>query len=183
MIRYENEFQNLLGLPYSEDNPPGDTMRLRKPNQECFNCLATSHKIQDCPIKQDQERIDMHRKNYASQSQAAQEQQQLFSSRYTNDATDQKPNRGFEPGKISDELRQALGINKNQLPPFIYVMRELGYPPGWLIDAEVKQSGLSVLDGEKQDGDDDLENGEIQETDNAPKTVNSRKIKIPYEAF
>jgi zinc finger CCHC domain-containing protein 8 len=147
----------LLGLPHTEDKPPGDTMRLRKPNQECFNCLATSHKIQDCPIKQDQERIDMHRKNYTSQSLAAHEQHQLFSNRYTNDSGENKTNRGFQAGKISESLREALGLKKNQLPQFIYVMRELGYPTGWFVEAEVKRSGLSVLDG----GAYDLENGKL----------------------
>lgn len=116
-------------------------MRLQRPQQECFNCLSTAHKITECPIKMDHERIEMHRKNYATQQAAAQEQMQLFSSRYTND---DKPNRGFTPGRISESLKHALGLNPKQLPPYVYIMRELGYPPGWLVEAKVKKSGLSV---------------------------------------
>lgn len=134
-------------------------MRLKKPGNECFNCLSTSHKIQDCPIELDKERIEMHRKNFASQSMAAQEQAQLFANRYTSD---DKLHRGFIPGQISDNLRDALGISKKQIPPYIYLMRELGYPPGWLAEAQVKQSGITVVGGEPLKKEN--ENGEVQES-------------------
>jgi zinc finger CCHC domain-containing protein 8 len=143
--RYENEYQNLLGLPKTEDDP-SDTMKLKKPSQECFNCLATNHKITECPIKQDQERIQLNRKNFASQSLASNEQAALFSNRYTAEDKN-KLNRGFTPGKISDDLREALGLNKKQLPPYIYIMRELGYPIAWLKEAVVRKSGINVIDG------------------------------------
>lgn len=54
------------------------------------------------------------------------------------------------PGKCSKQLREALGIMENQLPPYIYKMRDLGYPIGWLIEAQVKEVKLSVMDGELQ---------------------------------
>lgn len=47
----------------------------------------------------------------------------------------------------SKELSDALGIVANTLPPFIYRMRELGYPPGWLKEAEMENSGLMLYDG------------------------------------
>ncbi len=54
----------------------------------------------------------------------------------------------FLTGKISNELREALGLKNNQLPPFIYVMRKYGYPIGWLLEAKVKQTtNLAVHDG------------------------------------
>jgi hypothetical protein len=118
-------------------------MRLQRPQHECFNCLSTAHRITECPIRMDHERIEMHRKNYATQQAAAHEQMQLFSNRYTNDLND-KINRGFMPGRISDNLKLALGLGPRQLPPYVYIMRELGYPPGWLVEAKVKKSGLSV---------------------------------------
>ena len=55
------------------------------------------------------------------------------------------------PGKISDQLREALGINENQLPPFIYIMRKYGYPKGWLIEAQVKKSNLAMDNGDEHD--------------------------------
>lgn len=47
----------------------------------------------------------------------------------------------------SQELLDALGITANTLPPFIYRMRELGYPHGWLKEAEMENSGLMLYDG------------------------------------
>ena len=46
----------------------------------------------------------------------------------------------------SDELRRALNLKKNQLPQYIYQMRTLGYPPGYLADAQVCTSGISMFD-------------------------------------
>jgi zinc finger CCHC domain-containing protein 8 len=46
---------------------------------------------------------------------------------------------------FSDNLRAALGIAHNQLPPYIYQMRHLGYPPGHLEDARQQTSGLSMF--------------------------------------
>lgn len=47
----------------------------------------------------------------------------------------------------SQELLDALGVSANKVPPFIYRMRELGYPPGWLKEAEEENSGLQLYDG------------------------------------
>lgn len=41
----------------------------------------------------------------------------------------------------------ALGVEMNALPPHIYRMRRLGYPPGWLKEAEMENSGLMLYDG------------------------------------
>jgi len=46
----------------------------------------------------------------------------------------------------SDDLREAMGINHQQLPPYIYKMRAIGYPPGWLEEAKVQSSGLAMFD-------------------------------------
>lgn len=54
----------------------------------------------------------------------------------------------FKAGSISDELRQALGLRASQLPPYIYRMRMLGYPPGHLQDAIKETSGLAVFDAD-----------------------------------
>ncbi|EDV21725.1 uncharacterized protein TRIADDRAFT_59740 [Trichoplax adhaerens] len=34
----------------------------------------------------------------------------------------------MDPASVSDELREALGIEQNEIPPYLYRMRELGYP-------------------------------------------------------
>lgn len=42
----------------------------------------------------------------------------------------------FTPGQLSEEAIEALGINNDEYPHWIYKMRELGafagYPPAWL---------------------------------------------------
>ena len=48
---------------------------------------------------------------------------------------------------FSEELQDALGVTDKSLPPFIYRMRQLGYPPGWLKEAELENSGLALYDG------------------------------------
>ena len=137
----------MLGLPFTEDHTLADSLRVKRPRQECFNCLATTHSMRDCPIRQNEERIAIHRDIFNSQSTQSSEQMNLFSNRYTNDL-DSKTNRGFMPGKISEELKQALGIKPNQIPPFFYIMRELGYPIGWLLEAQVSKTKLAVLNGD-----------------------------------
>ena len=52
----------------------------------------------------------------------------------------------LEPGKISAELRKALGLQKNETPHFVYLMRRLGYPPGWLEEAKFVHSNLDMFD-------------------------------------
>lgn len=143
---YKNEYQNLLGLPFTEDHALAESLRIKRPRQECFNCLSTMHSVRDCPVRQNDERIAIHREFFQSQSTQSNEQMNLMSNRYTNDL-DSNMHRGYVPGKISNELRQALGLRTNQLPPFAYLMRELGYPLGWLIEARVNKSKLAVHNG------------------------------------
>lgn len=50
------------------------------------------------------------------------------------------------PGKISEKLRKALGLHKSDIPPYIYRMRLLGYPPGWIKEAEEEASNLCMFD-------------------------------------
>jgi len=106
----------LLGLPFTESSA---SIRIKKPRQECFNCLSTNHGVRECPVRIDQDRIEFHKRIFTTQSQQAQDQAQLFSNRYTSEL-DSKANRGFVPGKISDQLKEALGCKPNQLPPYDY---------------------------------------------------------------
>jgi hypothetical protein len=155
---YQNEFQNMVGLPFSENH----SLRIRKPRQECFNCLSTAHRMSDCPVKVDRERCEIHRNFFNTQSMYASEQSQLYSNRYTSDI-ESNSYRGFTPGKVSDQLREALGIKANQLPPYIYMMRRLGYPIGWLIEAQVKDTKLSVVDDHDKNGEAAENGAEIKE--------------------
>jgi zinc finger CCHC domain-containing protein 8 len=164
-------------LPFTEDHALAETLRIKRPRQECFNCLSTNHRVSECPVKVDQERIEIHRKLYNSQAQQAQEQAQLFSNRYTSDTSDSKSNRGFTPGKFSEQLREALGIKENQLPPFIYLMRKLGYPKGWLIEAQIKSTKLAVHDDsiDTKKKYESIEDQDIVEVDDESKSKQKEK--------
>ncbi|KAK9795487.1 hypothetical protein WJX73_004400, partial [Symbiochloris irregularis] len=50
----------------------------------------------------------------------------------TPQSADQLEFQGLEPGKLSSELRTALGLGPLDPPPWIHRMRQLGYPPGYV---------------------------------------------------
>lgn len=58
----------------------------------------------------------------------------------------------IRPGKISSELRRALNIAENDLPIWIYRMRALGYPPGWLNKAIVDTDDIFDTDSAFSEG-------------------------------
>lgn len=68
-----------------------------------------------------------------------------MSSRYYEASTKEDD---IKPGKISAELRAALNIAENDLPVWIYRMRALGYPPGWLNKAIVDTNDIFDTDSQ-----------------------------------
>lgn len=66
-----------------------------------------------------------------------------MSSRYYDSCNSEH---GIKPGRISNELREALNIPENDIPIWIYRMRALGYPPGWLKKAIVDTSDIFDTD-------------------------------------
>jgi hypothetical protein len=51
------------------------------------------------------------------------------------------PYRQFKPGVLSPKLREALGLEEGQYPPYYERMLKFGYPPGYL----ARGSFVSVL--------------------------------------
>ncbi|XP_042904865.1 zinc finger CCHC domain-containing protein 8 isoform X1 [Parasteatoda tepidariorum] len=96
----------------------------------CFNCLGNHH-MKDCQEKIDRQRVNANKKDLMLSTS---------SSRYH---IEEKRN-AILPGCPSANLRDALSLRDNQLPPYIYAMRVIGYPPGWMIEAEHETSGLSL---------------------------------------
>ncbi|OXB84922.1 UNVERIFIED_CONTAM: hypothetical protein H355_016044 [Colinus virginianus] len=74
---------------------------------------------------------------------------QNFQQRYHAEEVEERFGK-FKPGVISGELQDALGVTAKSLPPFIYRMRQLGYPPGWLKEAEMEHSGLALYDDDNE---------------------------------
>lgn len=108
-----------------------------KPGKNCcWNCGGSGHSLRQCPSPYDAKQINKNRASFNSRSEFK---------RYHVDIKDESFNH-LKPGVISDKLREALGVRNDQLPMFIYRMRSLGYPPGWLLEAKVDHSGIEMFD-------------------------------------
>ncbi|XP_014211070.1 zinc finger CCHC domain-containing protein 8 homolog [Copidosoma floridanum] len=121
------------------------------PKMTCFNCLG-NHSMRDCPKPRNYNEITKNRKDYYNVRRVP------SNARYHTDE-DQKFGH-FVPGQVTPKLRKALGIKDNELPRYIYRMRMLGYPPGWLEEARLQHSGLSLFNSNGV-ADQNLDEGEI----------------------
>lgn len=99
----------------------------------CWNCSG-DHMIKDCKEKRDPAAISARKQMF---------QQRTKGERYHLDA-EQKYSH-LVPGQISKNLREALGLRARELPLYIYKMRLYGYPEGWLEDAKINHSGLTMI--------------------------------------
>lgn len=132
----------------------GNKIKDPKPKKTCFNCLG-DHNVNECPDPPDFQKIAVNRKKIMST--------RVSNVRYHEDS-DNKYGQ-LQPGKISDTLRHALGMRQDELPMYIYRMRYLGYPPGWLKEAEVRQADMKMYDGTGQSvSHPDTEEGEAEPT-------------------
>ena len=147
---YEQLFFN--ALPVVDDDGKRVFIRQKK-NKYCFNCLG-DHTVSQCTQSRDQAKINANREEFMSKFGGS----PISDTRYHQG--EEERFKEFKPGVISDNLRNALMINKDELPPYIYKMRTLGYPPGYL---KSKTSGLLMYGkGGKIQDSYDGEEGEIQ---------------------
>ncbi|XP_045785623.1 zinc finger CCHC domain-containing protein 8 homolog isoform X2 [Maniola jurtina] len=98
----------------------------------CFNCDG-AHPLKDCKLPRNHNRIAAKRKNMPARV-----------GRYH--VEDEQKYGHLVPGRISGNLRHALGLKRYELPLYIYRMRLLGYPPGWLEEARISHSGITLFD-------------------------------------
>lgn len=173
---YKGFYVDRLGAPLLENNPnladiwdvPAypqvffkalpileEALNIRvKQMRQCFNCGGEHHLI-ECTEPKDQNRIRENRQKFtnAFASPARQKfQMEELDERFKH----------FKPGEISVELEEALGISLNsQLPPYIYKMRAMGYPPGWVKPAEDDGLKMYGADGNVVESA-DFEEGEIK---------------------
>lgn len=129
-----------------------------KQSRACFNCGECGHVLQDCPAPQDLAKINANRREFQNKFASPVN----LKSRYHRDDKSMQRFAEFKPGIISMNLREALGIGEQDVPVYIYKMRYLGYPPGYL-PKEAKPS-LLMYDGDGNINDyveeEDSENGE-----------------------
>ncbi|XP_045699209.1 zinc finger CCHC domain-containing protein 8 [Phyllostomus hastatus] len=169
--KYQQVFSHIVSLEGQDIQ-----VKAKRPKPHCFNCGSEEHQMKDCPMPRNAARISEKRKEYldACGEASGQGSQQ----RYHTDEVEERFGR-FKPGVISEELQDALGVTDKSLPPFIYRMRQLGYPPGWLKEAELEHSGLALYDG-KDGADGETEAGEIQQNQNV--TYDLSKL-VNYPGF
>ncbi|XP_037672664.1 zinc finger CCHC domain-containing protein 8 isoform X2 [Choloepus didactylus] len=153
--KYQQVFSQIVSLEGQEIQ-----VKAKRPKPHCFNCGSEEHQMKDCPMPRNAARISEKRKEYMDACGEANNQN--FQQRYHAEEVEERFGR-FKPGVISEELQDALGVTDKSLPPFIYRMRQLGYPPGWLKEAELENSGLALYDG-KDDADGETEAGEVQQS-------------------
>lgn len=118
----------------SNDAEADDGSKLKAGN--CWNC-GGDHTMKDCKEKRDPIAINRAKQSFMQKNKVE---------RYHLDA-EQKYSH-LVPGQLSDNLRQALGLRSRELPLFIYKMRLYGYPEGWLEEAKINHSGLSLFHSE-----------------------------------
>lgn len=122
-------------LPW--DNVPAgkEDGRPRRLPMKCFNCDGDHH-LKDCPKPKDFAKISANRQSFSTPGS---------DKRYhVGMAGDY--GKKFVPGKLSDKLKQALGMASSSYPPYINRMKELGYPPGYRL---LQSSESLVLYGEE----------------------------------
>ncbi|KYO39718.1 zinc finger CCHC domain-containing protein 8 isoform C [Alligator mississippiensis] len=148
--KYQQVFSQILSLEGQELQ----VAKPKRPKPHCFNCGSEDHQMKDCPQPRNNARISEKRKEFMEACGEASNQN--FQQRYHAEEVEERFGK-FKPGVISEELQEALGVTDKSLPPFIYRMRQLGYPPGWLKEAELEGSGLALYDG--KDGETEEEEG------------------------
>lgn len=161
---YKKALQKVL------DNSPSaavDSATKRpKPRQLCWNCDG-DHGLKDCKQPRNFAKIDKMKQAFMKTKD-----------RYHVDL-EQKYGH-IVPGRLSNELRLALGLRKRDLPEHIYRMRLYGYPPGWLEEAKITHSGLQLFNS---NGNPELDSDESEgEVDNVKLKYDVRKI-ISFPGF
>ena len=111
---------------------------------KCFNC-GGNHNLAECKEEKDPRKIAKNRREFMNSSVG------MSSARYHID--DPQKFGHLTPGLPSKKLSEALGLKRDNLPAYIYRLRDLGYPPGWLKHAEISHSGMTLYleEGRKLD--------------------------------
>nr|XP_019956664.1 PREDICTED: zinc finger CCHC domain-containing protein 8 [Paralichthys olivaceus] len=149
---YSQVFNQVLGTNGQEIE-----MKDKRPKSMCFNCGCGGHQLRDCPKPKDMAAINERRKEFNQNNNQTMQSNQ----RYHADEVEERFAK-YKPGVMSEELLAALGIDGNTLPPLIYRMRQLGYPPGWLKEAEMENSGLTLYDGNAPNNGNTTENSKSE---------------------
>ncbi|XP_015594059.1 zinc finger CCHC domain-containing protein 8 homolog isoform X2 [Cephus cinctus] len=147
---YGKKYKQLLEKSGTEDK--SESKDACTPKLNCFNCSG-DHNLRDCTKPRDYNNINKNRKEHNAK----------MGPRYSRYHLDDDQRFGhLIPGQISNNLRKALGLKDNDLPKHIYRMRILGYPPGWLEEARLQHSGITLFNSDGTvEADPNEDEGEI----------------------
>ncbi|XP_049623845.1 zinc finger CCHC domain-containing protein 8 [Suncus etruscus] len=139
--KYQQVFSHIVSLEGQEIQ-----VKAKRPKPHCFNCGSEDHQMKDCSMPRNAARISEKRKEFLDA--CGETSSPTLSQALPRRKVEERFGR-FKPGYqvYGEELQDALGVTDKSLPPFIYRMRQLGYPPGWLKEAELEHSGLALYDG------------------------------------
>lgn len=164
---YKKALQKVLDNSPSAAASGDSATKKPKPKQNCWNCDG-DHGLKDCKEPRNFAKIDKMKQAFMKTKD-----------RYHVDL-EQKYGH-IVPGRLTHELRQALGLRKRDLPVHIYRMRLFGYPPGWLEDAKITHSGLQLFNSNGDPvQDSDESDGEVDTV--KPTKYDVRKI-ISFPGF
>lgn len=140
-IKYSESSVDIMKLSDPKEDEQNSAENSKRVKNPCWNCDQDDHSMRDCPAPRNPQKIAANRKEFQSK-------QPSMNVRYHVDEPQKFGH--LKPGLPSDRLRQALGLSSDQLPSYIYRMRELGYPPGWLKEAEICHSNVALFVDQNQ---------------------------------
>lgn len=132
-------------LALSEDFNFNELIEIKTNNKACFNCGACDHNLNECKHPKNLERINEKRREFLKGQSF---QRTIPNVRYHEEA-EEAPSKRFQPGTVSENLRFALGLAKDEIPPYIYKMRMIGYPPGYSLQAHLN-SQLTMIESDDE---------------------------------
>ncbi|XP_053376524.1 zinc finger CCHC domain-containing protein 8-like [Mercenaria mercenaria] len=167
---YEQVLTDVLPIDEEERRALARKLERERMKPKCWNCDG-EHMLNECKLPKNQAKINENRQIMMANKQQKRDDGPK-SARYHKEKTSGDPKYSkFKPGVI------RAGLDDDQLPVYIYKMRALGYPPGWMEEAKAAPV-LSMFD---KDGNDIDENVEEGETGKEP-VLNVQKI-IEYPGF
>ncbi|XP_075220188.1 zinc finger CCHC domain-containing protein 8 homolog isoform X2 [Lycorma delicatula] len=178
LINKKNIFSKykLVGDAVKEVDDQSQAGKKNRPGTNCWNCGGSGHSNRECTLPVNRENLARNRQQFKNSRPFRNGLR-----RYHTD-NEQKYDH-FKPGILSRSLRKALGLTGNQLPRHIYNMRLLGYPPGWLEEAKVVHSGITLFDSKGHAvADPDDEEGEVVDNIEQRNKYDINKL-IQYPGF
>ncbi|KAI9313398.1 hypothetical protein BX666DRAFT_1880223 [Dichotomocladium elegans] len=109
---------------YVPSVPPLGSSTLDATSRACWNCGKAGHSLEDCPEPRDPFSIREYKKKS--------NQKKYTFGRFFVELELRNKVASLTPGRLSDALQDALGMNElHPEPPYYPKMREQGYPPGY----------------------------------------------------